>query len=163
MLNLDSDVEKKIITLGAKLRDNNLKLATAESCTGGMIGTFLTSVAGSSDWFNGGIIAYSNEIKNRLLSVSKKTLLNCGAVSEETVKEMASGAADILKADIAVSVSGVAGPGGGSEEKPVGLVYIGLFNRGDIAAFRYKFDGNRDSVREQTVKESVKLILSILE
>lgn len=162
MLKISESVKNQIIDLGEKLKTVNFKVATAESCTGGMIGAALTSVAGSSDWFNGGIIAYSNEIKSKLLSVSDKTLIDNGAVSSDTVKEMAKGAALALNADIAVSVSGIAGPGGGTKEKPVGLVYIGIYNKGNIEAHKCNFKGDRDSVRVSTTIKVLNLLFKIV-
>jgi len=123
----------------------------AESCTGGMIGATLTSVAGASAWFKGGVIAYSNEVKRMLLGVPEETLVRFGAVSAETVKSMAVGAAAAVDADIAVSVSGIAGPDGGSSEKPVGLVYIGLFCKGQSVAYRHMFTGDREAIRSAAV------------
>lgn len=163
MIDISKDLESKIISLGEKLKSENLKLVTAESCTGGMIGAVLTSVAGSSDWFNGGIISYSNRMKSKLLSVSNKTIKDHGAVSGETVEEMAYGATLSLNADISVSVSGIAGPGGGTDEKPVGLVYIGFCNRSKTSSFKFVFEGDRDSVREQTVNEAIDIILDNLD
>lgn len=162
MLNIDQNLKKQIIKIGEKLKASNLKIATAESCTGGLIGAALTSVAGSSDWFCGGVIAYSNEIKNSLLKVSEKTLEEFGAVSGKTVKDMARGVAELLKADIAVSISGIAGPGGGTSEKPVGLVFIGLYNCGQVESFKYNFDGDRNKVRELTAQEALNLLLEII-
>ena len=111
--------------LGEMLTRRNLTLVTAESCTGGLIGHALTDVAGSSVYFLGGIIAYSNEAKMNLLHVPEQTLIDYGAVSEQVVLAMASGAREVFRADLAVSVTGIAGPGGGTDEKPVGLTYIG--------------------------------------
>ncbi len=162
MIIINSKLKNQINEIGEYFKSAKLKLATAESCTGGMIGAVFTSVAGSSDWFNGGAIAYSNYIKMKLLSVSEKTLIDNGAVSFETVEEMAKGAAASLNADITVSVSGVAGPGGGTSEKPVGLVFIGLNNCGKVTSYKFNFDGDRDSVREQAVEEAVRLIHSII-
>lgn len=162
MINLNTDTKNKIIAIGQYLKTSGLKLATAESCTGGMIGGAFTSVAGSSEWFNGGIIAYSNDIKMKLLSVSEKTLIDNGAVSEDTVEEMAKGVAGSLDADLTVSVSGVAGPGGGTREKPVGLVFIGLNNCGKVSSYKFNFEGDRESVREKTVVEAINLIYLLI-
>jgi PncC family amidohydrolase len=114
------------LRIGSQLCLQKLKLATAESCTGGLIGHRLTNIPGSSDYYLGGIIAYSNDVKVALLDVSWETLEKFGAVSLETVLEMARGVRKALHADIAVSVSGIAGPGGGMPEKPVGTTWIGL-------------------------------------
>ena len=111
----------------SKLREKNLTLATAESCTGGLIGKRITDVSGSSSVYLGGIISYDNSVKVKQLNVSEETLKRCGAVSEQTALEMCKGAAKNLNADIGVSTTGIAGPGGGSNEKPVGLVYVGVY------------------------------------
>src|SRR5262245_38193992 len=108
--------------VGASLKKRKLKLATAESCTGGWISQAVTSVAGSSAWFDRGFVTYSNEAKKELLGVRARTLLRRGAVSRETAKEMASGALERSRAQVAVAVTGIAGPGGGTREKPVGTV-----------------------------------------
>lgn len=162
MLNIDQNISKQILEIGKKLKAANFKLATAESCTGGLIGAVLTSVAGSSDWFSGGVIAYSNDIKNSILKVSGKTLEQFGAVSCETVKEMAIGVSELLNADISVSVSGIAGPGGGTSEKPVGLVFVGIYNRGQVESFKYCFEGSRDKVRELTTLEALNILLKTI-
>lgn len=161
MIEVDKSVREKILKIGEKFKDANVKIATAESCTGGLIGAMLTSVKGSSDWFAGGIISYSNEIKNKVLKVADNTLNEFGAVSENTVKEMAMGAAKVLDADITISVSGIAGPGGGSVDKPVGLVYIGLYNKGKVSSFRNNFSGDRNKIRELTVLKSLDILLHI--
>lgn len=115
--------------IGQMLKERGLSLATAESCTGGYIAHMITSVAGSSDYFQGSVIAYSNEVKRNQLKVKEATLEQFGAVSEQTVREMVGGALEILKTDLAVSISGIAGPGGGSEEKPVGTVWMAVGNK----------------------------------
>ncbi|MEE8335078.1 MAG: CinA family nicotinamide mononucleotide deamidase-related protein [Candidatus Neomarinimicrobiota bacterium] len=129
--------------LGKMLVEKNLTVATAESCTGGLIGDRLTNTPGSSAYMQGGIIAYNNEVKINLLKVRKNTLEKWGAVSERTAVEMAAGVKDILKADIGISATGIAGPGGGSVEKPVGLVYIGLVHGQVKKAFKFQFTANR--------------------
>lgn len=142
------------------LRKNNLTLATAESCTGGKIGAALTSVSGISNFYGFGFITYANEAKVKLLGVKSETLETFGAVSENTAIEMAEGALRVSGADIAVSVTGIAGPGGGSEEKPVGLVYIGFARRGrEPKAYKNNFSGDRESVREQTVNKAFEIII----
>ncbi len=115
--------------VGQLLNDKGLKLATAESCTGGYIGHLITKVPGSSAYFNGGIIAYSNEVKTNFLKVKQQTLDDFGAVSEQTVTEMVHGTLEIAKVDVAIAISGVAGPGGGFNEKPVGTIWIAVGNR----------------------------------
>jgi nicotinamide-nucleotide amidase len=125
-------------------------LAVAESCTGGLISHLLTSVPGSSEYFKGGVIAYSNEAKTDILGVSEGMIRRCGAVSADTAKEMAIGVARLLKSDIGLSVTGIAGPGGGTEEKPVGLVYIGVAVEGKPETKRFFFLGERSQILEQS-------------
>ena len=127
-------------------------MVTAESCTGGWIAKVLTDIAGSSAWFECGVVAYSYEAKEALLGVSPQTLERTGAVSQETVVEMVSGALARDGASVAVAVTGVAGPSGGTNDKPVGTVWIGWKRRGGYArAQLFHVDGDRDSVRRQTV------------
>lgn len=133
---------------GRLLRERDLTLAVAESCTGGLIGHRLTSVSGSSDYFMGGCIAYSNASKVSQLDVPAELLAGCGAVSEEVACSMADGARRRFAADVGLSVTGIAGPTGGSPEKPVGLVYIGLADAGGAAAHRHAFTGNRARIKE---------------
>lgn len=122
----DLDIEKINDTLLGELKNKNLKIATAESCTGGMVSKWITDIPGAATVFDGGVCAYANEIKVRLLGVKKETLANSGAVSHETAQEMANGIRLLTGADIAVSTTGIAGPDGGSRDKPVGLVYVGV-------------------------------------
>jgi nicotinamide-nucleotide amidase len=133
----------------------NWTLSTAESCTGGLISAAITDIAGSSQFFKGAIIAYDNSVKTELLNVKEETLINFGAVSSHTVEEMVKGACDLLSTDCALSASGVAGPGGGSLEKPVGLVYIGLKIKEKMWSFEHYFEGNRGQVRTCTVKSAL--------
>ena len=138
-------------------------LATAESCTGGWIAKALTDVAGSSSWFTGGIVTYSNQAKEMLLGVRPETLARHGAVSRETVIEMVAGALARFGATVAVAVTGIAGPGGGTPEKPVGTVWIGWIRRGsDARAERFQFDGDREAVRRQTVAAALRGVQQIL-
>ena len=122
-------------------------LVTAESCTGGGIGAALTGVPGSSEVYKGGIISYSNEIKNKVLGVNTDLLEICGAVSEPVAKVMAEGARMLLRADVAVSVTGLAGPGGDEYGNPVGTVYIGYSSEAEIAVRKYHFAGDRERIR----------------
>lgn len=130
--------------LGEMLREQNLTLGTAESCTGGYISEIMTSIPGASDYFKGSIVSYSNEIKESILGVKSETLEQFGAVSEQTVQEMLAGALKNLNVDIAIAVSGVAGPTGGSPEKPVGCVYIGIANKKKSYIKRLQFTQNRE-------------------
>ncbi|HET6434413.1 MAG TPA: CinA family protein [Xanthomonadaceae bacterium] len=148
----DATLHAQAERLGARLREERQMLVTAESCTGGWIAKTATEVAGSSDWFDCGMVAYSYEAKQALLGVRPETLEQFGAVSRETVVEMVSGALVHSGASIAVAVTGIAGPGGGTPDKPVGTVWIAWKRRGGYpAAELFQFDGDRDAVRRQTV------------
>lgn len=125
--------------------------ATAESCTGGGIGAAITSVAGSSEVYLGGVVSYANEVKRDVLGVSRDTLDAVGAVSSETAAQMADGARRLMKADVAVSVTGIAGPGGGSLEKPVGLVWFGIATADGVRTEKALFPGDRAQVRAAAV------------
>ncbi|MDF3981108.1 CinA family protein [Luteibacter sp. PPL201] len=132
--------------------DRRVMVATAESCTGGWIAKALTDLAGSSGWFEAGVVTYSYSAKESLLGVNPRTLERTGAVSEETVLEMVSGAVARYGAGVAVAVTGIAGPSGGTADKPVGTVWIGWKRRGDYAHARlFHFGGDREAVRRQTV------------
>lgn len=146
--------------LGQQLQARAQSVATAESCTGGLMSGALTTVPGSSAWFGFGFVTYSNEAKQQLLGVASETLQRHGAVSEATVREMARGACRAAGADWAVAVSGVAGPGGGSADKPVGTVWFGLVGPDGDEAFVCHFDGDRDAVRGQTVLTALQRLLA---
>jgi nicotinamide-nucleotide amidase len=154
-MTISDNIECKARELIGELGDAGKMVTTAESCTGGWIAKALTDIPGSSACFAYGIVSYSNGAKESLLGVAQRTLEDHGAVSEQTVAEMASGALNLSGADIAVAVSGVAGPDGGSDEKPVGSVCFGWAVRSAsgirIDTDRQQFDGDRDSVRSQTV------------
>ena len=138
--------------VGEALKARQLMISTAESCTGGWIGEVLTAIAGSSNYYERGFITYSNEAKQEMLGVPEQTITQHGAVSEETVCAMAAGAIAHSRAQVAVSVSGVAGPGGGSAHNPVGTVCFGWAVRdGQPQSARRRFDGDRESVRRQSV------------
>ena len=145
-------------TLVGLLKARGLVCACAESCTGGGVGAAITDVPGASDVFAGGVIAYSNDVKSGVLGVAPETLAKFGAVSSETAREMAAGARRLTKADLAVSVTGVAGPGGGSAEKPVGLVWFGLSTANGTRAERAIFPGDRARVREQAVVHALGML-----
>lgn len=151
--------EALVLELAEALSSRGLMCATAESCTGGLIGAMLTAVSGSSAWFAGGVISYSNSVKMGLLGVRGQDIESVGAVSEPVVRSMALGACRATGADAACAVSGVAGPGGGSPEKPVGTVWIGWSLHGETRARKYLFSGDRDEVRAQTAREAVKGLL----
>jgi PncC family amidohydrolase len=148
--------------VGAYLRDRRLRLAVAESCTGGLLGHRLTNIPGSSDYFLGGVISYSYAAKASILGVSWETLKTQGAVNRETVLQMARGARKVFGADIAMSISGIAGPGGGSPHKPVGLTWIGLSASDLEEAWNYLWQGDRLRVKEQSVEQALHLLLGYL-
>lgn len=150
--------------LMAKLKAKKWMLATAESCTGGMIATAITDKAGSSAVFERGFVTYSNQAKMDCLGVSAKTLKSHGAVSMQTAEEMAKGALDNSEAKISIAVTGIAGPDGGTPQKPVGLVYIGYGIKGGIVqAKAFNFTNmSREDVRLNTTKEAFKILLSLL-
>ena len=134
-------------------------LVTAESCTGGMIGAALTAIPGASEVYKGGVISYTNEVKQNVLGVDELLLHTYGAVSEQTAGAMASGARKLLKADYAISVTGLAGPGGDEFGHEVGTVFIGLECVHRCIVRQYRFSGNREEVRQQTVQAALRLIL----
>lgn len=145
------------------LEAKGLKLALAESCTGGMIAAAVTDISGSSAVFDRGFVTYSNQAKTDMLGVRPETLAQYGAVSEQTAREMALGALDNSQADIALSVTGIAGPDGGSTDKPVGLVYIGLaIKGGSVEIFKNNFSGNRNDVRRTTVEKAKQLLQNVI-
>lgn len=139
--------------------EKKLKIACAESCTGGLVGAALTELPGSSEIFNGSAVTYSNEAKKNILGVKENTLKNFGAVSEQCALEMAQGALKIYDADIAVSVTGIAGPDGGSELKPVGTVCFGVASKNEVKTFTEKFSGSRSDIRGEAVNFALKKIL----
>ena len=140
------------------LKARGLTCATAESCTGGGVGSAITAVPGSSAVFAGGVISYANEVKRDVLGVSSDILQNVGAVSSETAAQMAEGARRLLKTDLAVSLTGIAGPDGGSEEKPVGLVWFGLATKGGVRTEKCIFRGDRAKVREQAITHALGML-----
>ncbi|MGC8880358.1 MAG: CinA family protein [Anaerolineae bacterium] len=148
--------------VGEQLRARGWRLAVAESCTGGLVGHWITEVAGSSDYFLGGVIAYSNQAKEQLLGVHPSTLLQHGAVSEATAREMAAGVRRLLGADVALAVTGIAGPGGGTTEKPVGLVYIALDAPDHQTCRRHVWDGDRAANKAQSAHAALALLRDYL-
>ena len=151
------------IQLGEALRTRGLKLATAESCTGGLIADHITDVPGSSDYFLGGIVAYAYEAKVALLDVSWDTLHAVGAVSREVVLEMARGARKALNADLAVSVSGIAGPGGGLPDKPVGTTWLGLATPDGEWVRQFVWDRDRRGNKELSAEAALQFVLDYLD
>jgi nicotinamide-nucleotide amidase len=144
--------------VGRLLIERGLTLATAESCTGGLLGNRITNVAGSSEYYLGGIVSYSDAAKMNLLGVSQETLKEFGAVSEETAQEMAEGARRVLQSDVGVSITGIAGPTGGTEDKPVGLVYIAVDVAGDVAVRKFVFSEDRRYNKEVSAQAALNLV-----
>jgi PncC family amidohydrolase len=159
--NLVSNLLEEILRNHMRVR--GLKLATAESCTGGLVSDRITNVSGSSEYFPGGIVSYSNEAKASLLGVSWHTLNQYGAVSEETVLEMARGAKKLFGTDIAVSVSGVAGPTGGTLEKPVGTTWFGLATNDGEWSRHFIWDGDRKKNKHYSSEAALQLVIDYLE
>lgn len=157
MENLD-ELASRVIEI---FREKGLSLALAESCTGGMIAETITNVAGASDIFYGSAVTYVNSAKEHILGVAHETLEKHGAVSSECAEEMACGARRVYGADVAMSVTGIAGPGGGSEAKPVGTVWFGLATKDGAETFRRRFDGDRAAVRRQTVEEVLRRLAEV--
>jgi PncC family amidohydrolase len=153
---------QQAIQLAELLKHNGLTLAVAESCTGGLLGGCVTAVAGSSSFFRGGVIAYDNGIKRDILGVPSDDLEKHGAVSAQVVEAMAKGAAKLFNCGCAISVSGIAGPGGGTDEKPVGLVFIGVYFNDQAQSKSFVFDGNRDEVREKSVAAAVEFLIEAI-
>ncbi|HUG34324.1 MAG TPA: CinA family protein [Anaerolineales bacterium] len=149
--------------IGALLRGRGIKLALAESCTGGLISDRITNVPGSSEYFQGGIVAYSYQAKADLLGVSWESLNSFGAVSREVVLEMAEGARKALNADIAASGSGIAGPDGGTPAKPVGTVWIALVTSNGSSTREFHFSGNRTQIKTASADAALQLVLDYLE
>ncbi|MGD9786331.1 MAG: nicotinamide-nucleotide amidase [Sulfuricellaceae bacterium] len=159
-MNAGDDLYPLAEELGRFLTERGWMLATAESCTGGWVGEAVTAVSGSSAWYDRGFITYTNEAKQEMLGVSPETLAAHGAVSEATVREMAAGALQRSRAQAALAVSGIAGPTGGTVEKPVGLVWFAwAFADGRMVAGRQVFSGDRREVRRQAVEVALRGIL----
>ncbi len=153
------ELEKRI---GELLSQRGWTLAVAESCTGGLLGHRITNVPGSSSYFQGGVVSYSNEAKERILGVPHETLVEHGAVSEQTVLAMARGVRQLLGTDIAISVTGIAGPTGGTPEKPVGLVYIGLAADGIELCEKHIWKGDRTENKERSAEAALEVLLKHL-
>lgn len=141
-----------------KLQEKRYTITTAESCTGGLLAGRILNVSGASEVYMEGYITYANEAKERILGVKHETLETHGAVSKETAEEMALGAARAAKADVALSTTGIAGPGGGTVEKPVGLIYISCFIKGEVQVRELRLHGTREENRQGTVTETLKLL-----
>ncbi len=155
-------------TLAAMLTRAGFRLATAESCTGGLVAAACTDMAGSSDWFNGGVVSYANELKAALLRVPEETIARRGAVSEDVVRHMAANVLEVCGAQAGIAVSGVAGPSGGTKEKPVGTVWIAWSLRKadgavSVRAARHNFSGGRADVRRAAVLAALRGMVSLLQ
>jgi nicotinamide-nucleotide amidase len=155
-------ISRAVQEVGELLALEDLTLGTAESCTGGLIASTLTDVSGSSNWFRGAVVAYDNEIKRDVLGVEQGVLDEHGAVSEPVVQAMAQGAAKVLGTDVNVAVSGIAGPTGGTPDKPVGTVWVAFSWPGGTRTRSYRFNGDRDAVKAQTVMAVINGLLSVL-
>lgn len=149
--------------LGKQLSRLHYKVTTAESCTGGGVASIMTEIAGSSAWFEYGFVTYANAAKTGLLGVEADILARCGAVSQEVVEQMAQGALRVSGADLAVSISGIAGPDGGTEAKPVGTVWVAWAAEGQLLSRKFCFDGNRAEIRAQAVCAALEGLSSLAE
>ncbi len=161
---MDDELDELAARVGAALKARKWMLASAESCTGGWVGEAVTAISGSSQWYERGFITYTNLSKQEMLGVSPETLAAHGAVSEATVREMAQGALTRSHADVSVAISGVAGPTGGSKEKPVGTVCFAWADKnGKLYSEKYLFPGDRREVRRQAVTMALEGVLALVE
>jgi len=150
------------VKTGETLLEHGLSITAAESCTGGWIAKILTDIPGSSEWFERGFVTYSNQAKQEMLNVKSGTLQQHGAVSEETVKEMASGALFNSQGAVSVAVSGIAGPGGGTVEKPVGTVWLAWASGENLKTLHVHLSGDRSRIREQTVELALQGVMDLI-
>jgi len=150
--------EKELCIIHSLLTERGLTISTAESCTGGLLAVTLTELAGASAYFKGAIVAYANEVKSELLHVTQATLEQFGAVSGQTAAAMLKGCEVLFHTDIAVAITGIAGPSGGSPDKPVGTVYIGVRCKGNNIIQRFNFLGDRSDIRNRAVEQAIKMI-----
>lgn len=156
------DLEQKAMQIGKQFKQSELLITTAESCTGGWVSEAITSVPGSSGWFDRGFVTYSNAAKQEMLGVRSTTLEQFGAVSEETACEMAAGALKKSQAQISVAITGIAGPDGGTDDKPVGTVWFAWADKDDVQTKRSCFQGDRQSIREQAVAVALDGLLKLV-
>ena len=155
--------EKQMIQLQTKLKENNQTITTAESCTGGLIASMITQISGSSSIFKGSLVTYCNEIKEQELNVKKNTMIKYGVVSCEVVEEMVKGVLKKFDASYAIAISGVAGPNGGTKNKPVGTVVIGILSSSNYKDIQiYNFNGDRKEIQIQAAKTALKIVFNIL-
>jgi len=155
--------EDLIKKTGMLLLESNLTIATAESCTGGLIGHLLTSIPGSSLYYLGGVIPYNNTIKTEMLGVTEATLAKFGAVSHECVKQMAAGVKGLMNSNISLAISGIAGPDGGSPEKPVGTVFFALADENGVDSVKFFFNGDRSAIKYKSAETALELICKKLQ
>jgi nicotinamide-nucleotide amidase len=160
---MDQKSIQLVTRVASELREKQLKVCTAESCTGGLIAKSFTDLAGSSDWFERGFVTYSNLSKSEMIDVPGSVIEKYGAVSEAVANAMASGALKHSAADVSVAVTGVAGPDGGSVEKPVGTVWIAVASEKQLIAKKFLFDGDRDAIRLATMRRAIEMLLQLLE
>ncbi len=149
--------------LGELLKERGWKIAVAESCTGGLVASKITDVPGASQYFSGGIVAYSNEAKMCILGVNEKTIIEHGAVSKECAEEMVKGVSMLFHTEVAISTTGIAGPSGGTPEKPVGLVYIGFKIKSQVWVERFIFKGDRVSIKEHIADTAIEDLARAIE
>ncbi|PYE13615.1 CinA family protein [Paraburkholderia silvatlantica] len=162
-MSTDSVVHQLAIRVGNKLRDGRLMLATAESCTGGMVATAITDISGSSVWFERGFVTYSNQAKTEMIGVPPELIDKHGAVSEPVARAMAEGALSNSRAQVSLAITGVAGPGGGTPEKPVGMVSFGWSNRLHTSVETLVFKGDREQIRVQAAAHALRGLLGFID
>ena len=166
ILNYDSLMQSSFSTLidafDRRLVPRGETITVVESCTGGALASALTGMSGSSQWFRLGLVTYADQFKTDLLGVSQKSLESEGAVSRTVVQEMVKGAIKLARADYGIAISGIAGPGGGTKEKPVGMVWFGFGYKGHVEAVRMQFSGDRNAVRVQSVEFSLRKMLQLM-
>lgn len=147
-------------SLSILLRSKNLTIATAESCTGGMLASYLTNISGSSAFFDRGVITYSNQSKVQILGVKQETINTFGAVSKEAAEEMAQGIKKMSCADIGISITGIAGPTGDTSSKPIGLVFIGIAQKTTVIVKEFSFSGTRIQIKKEACRQALRLVLN---
>ena len=152
---MEFDLEKMVAALGQSLRSQRCRMATAESCTGGLVACTLTDVAGSSEWFEGGVVAYDNRVKMRLLGVPEEVLVRHGAVSRACVESMVRGVCTLMDVPVGLAISGIAGPGGGTPDKPVGTVWVAWQSAGRVWSRDFSFDGSRREIKMQSMRAAI--------
>ena len=157
-----NNTKQNTIEIINTLKEKNQTITFAESCTGGRVASAFTAISGASAVLNGSVVSYANEIKSEWLGVKEETLIKYGAVSQKCVEEMLEGIIQMASADYAIAVSGIAGPTGGTDEKPVGTVYLGVMNKDKIIVEHHIFKGNREAVQEQAKDASISLLKNFL-